>query len=93
MLSRATILSAFTQLSDELGKRGVLGELNVVGGTARAGIGENRGDAKDIAFLIRYLGLTEASAVMKIVTRYYDPSQILPHSIYLVDEILEEIRS
>ena len=178
MLSHATILTALTQLSDELGRRGVLGELSVVRGTAmvlafnarnstkdvdaifepssdvraaasvvaeklglpadwlndaakgflspsgdftpvgtidlpnlrvqaptpeymlamkvlaaRAGIGAERGDAKDIAFLIRLLGLTEASAVMSIVSRYYDPSRILPRSIFLVDEILEEIRS
>ena len=34
MLSRATIVQALTQLSDELGRRGVIGELNVLGGTA-----------------------------------------------------------
>ena len=178
MLSRDTIVQALTQLSDELGRRGVIGELNVLGGTAmvlafnarsstkdvdaifepssairaaaavvaetlalsgdwlndaakeylspsadfavlkafdlpnlrvqaptpeymlamkvlaaRAGIGEERGDAKDIAFLIQRLGLTEASAVMKIVSHYYDPSRILPRSTYLVDEILEELGS
>ncbi len=155
------------QLSGELGKRGVLGELNVVGGTAmvlafnarestkdvdaifepssevraaaavvaenlslapdwldgrfdpiaaidlpnlrvqaptpeymlamkvlaaRAGVGGERGDAKDIAFLIRLLGITDAGAVMEIVSRYYDPSRLLPRSLYLVDEILEEMQ-
>ena len=34
MLTRATILAALTQLSEELARSGVLGELNVVGGTA-----------------------------------------------------------
>ena len=178
MLSRATILTALTQLSDELGKSGVLGELNLIGGTAmvlafnarsstkdvdaifepsagmrnaaavvaenlglpadwlndaakeflspagdfapidsidlpdlrvlaptpeymlamkvmaaRGAIGGEQGDAKDITFLIRLLGLTESNAVMSIVSRYYDPSRVLPRSIYLVDEILEEIRA
>jgi hypothetical protein len=60
---------------------------------ARAGIGAERGDKEDIAFLIRLLGLGEASELMSIVARYYDPSRILPRSIYLVDEILEEMGS
>ncbi|MFN0104038.1 MAG: hypothetical protein ACKV2U_18385 [Bryobacteraceae bacterium] len=34
MLSRERILEALARLSDELGRRGVLGELNIVGGTA-----------------------------------------------------------
>jgi len=165
VLSRETILAAMTQLCDELGSRGVMGELNVVGGTAmvlafnarestkdvdgifepssevraaaavvaeslslaanwldfdpiaaidlpnlrvqaptaeyvlamkvlaaRAGVGGEHGDAKDIAFLIRLLGITDAGAVMDIVGRYYDPSRLLPRSLYLVDEILEEMR-
>jgi hypothetical protein len=58
---------------------------------ARAGIGGEPGDAKDIAFLIRLLGIKEASEVMKIVSRYYDPSRILPRSTYLVEQILEEM--
>ena len=178
MLSRDAILTALKLLSDELGKNGVLGELNVVGGTAmvlafnarsstkdvdaifepsaevrkaaaivaenlslptdwlndaakgfmspsgdftpletidlahlrvqaptpeymlamkvlaaRTGIGEGPGDAKDIAFLICLLGLRDAAAVMNLVARYYDPSKILPRSVYLVDEILEELNS
>ena len=178
MLSQATIVAALSQLSGELGKRGVLGELNVVGGTAmvlafnardstkdvdaifepsaeirsaaavvaeslalppdwlndaakgflsasgeftpvatmdlphlrvqapspeymlamkvmaaRVGIAADRGDATDIAFLIRLLGLTTSDAVMTIVARYYDPSRILPRSVYLVDQILAETAS
>jgi hypothetical protein len=178
MLSRETILAALSRLSDELERKGVLGELNIVGGTAmvlafnargstkdvdaifeptseiraaagavaeelelpadwlndaakgflspageftpvesidlpnlrvqaptaeymlamkvlaaRIGIGDERGDSKDIAFLIRILGLPDASSVMGIVSRYYDPSRISPRSVYLVDEILEELRS
>ena len=178
MLSRETILTALTRLSDVLERKGVQGELNIVGGTAmvlafnarsstkdvdaifeptseiraaaaavaeelelpadwlndaakgflspageftpvesielpnlrvqaptaeymlamkvlaaRAGIGDERGDSKDIAFLIRMLRLPDAGAVMGIVSRYYDPSRILPRSVYLVDEIFEELRS
>jgi hypothetical protein len=60
---------------------------------ARRGIGDERGDAQDIAFLIRLSNLSDADSVMNIVRRYYDPSRILPRSIYLVDEILEEMQS
>jgi len=178
MLSREIFLEALTQLSVELGRHGVLGELSILGGTAmvlafnarsstkdvdaifepsaairdaaaivagslnlsadwlndaaqgyispsgdfaewkaielsnlrvqtptpeymlamkvlaaRTGVGEERGDAKDIAFLIRLLGLKEPSEVMDIVSRYYDPSRILPRSTYLVDEIFEKLNS
>jgi len=176
MLSRAAIVTALTRLSDELGRSGVLGEINVVGGTAmvlacnarsatkdvdaifepssevraaaavvardlelpadwlndsvkrflsisgdfapvpavdlphlrvqaptpeymlavkvlaaRSGADSGQGDAGDIAFLIRLLGIRDAEAVMEIVSRYYDPSRILPRSLYLVDAIIEEV--
>ena len=176
MLSRATILEALTRLSDELGKAGVLGELNLVGGTAmilafnartatkdvdaifeptaqvraaakavadslglpadwlndaakgflapngdfvpldvvdlpnlrvqaptpeymlamkvmaaRTGVSGERGDALDIAFLIRLLGIKQSDEVTAIVSRYYDPSRILPRSLYLVEEILDKL--
>ena len=58
---------------------------------ARSGSASEQGDIRDITFLIRLLGLTDAEAVMAIIRRYYDPSRILPRSVYLVDEILEEI--
>ena len=60
---------------------------------ARAAIGSERGDKSDIAFLIRRPGCSDAAEVMNIVSWYYDPSKLLPRSIYLIDEILEEIRS
>jgi hypothetical protein len=176
MLTRDIIVMAFTKLSDELGRRGVLGELNVVKGAtmvlafnarastkdvdaifepsadvreaaavvarnlqlpadwlndavkgflsptgefarvpsidlpnlrvqaptpeymlamkvlaARTGAGSEKGDADDIAFLIELLGLTNADSVLDIARRYYDPSRILPRSVYLVDEIFEEL--
>jgi hypothetical protein len=57
---------------------------------ARSGVSMDR---EDIAFLIRLLGLRSSGEVMEIAQRYYDPSRILPRSSYLVDEILEEMRS
>lgn len=178
MLDRETIKKAFALLSDELASLGVLGEINLVGGTAmvlafnarestkdvdaifepsaairaaaarvsdllnlpedwindaakgflspsgefelvsdlnfpnlrvlaptpsymlamkvlasRSGMGAERGDVSDIATLIQILGLRRAEQVMEIVSRYYDPSRILPRSMYLVDEILEELNS
>jgi hypothetical protein len=57
---------------------------------ARSGLGGERGDREDIVFLIELLGLRTSSEVMRIVERYYEPSRILPRSVYLVDEIFEE---
>jgi hypothetical protein len=56
---------------------------------ARSGSITDRGDRDDIRLLIERLGLTSADAVMAIVQRYYPGSQILPRSVYLVDEILQ----
>ena len=59
----------------------------------RTSVANDRGDAADIAFLIRLLHLPNAAAVMDIVSRYYDPSRVLPRSLYLVDELVEWIDS
>jgi hypothetical protein len=48
MVNEETIRSALTQLSDELGKRGVMGELNLVGGTAMVLAFRARGATKDV---------------------------------------------
>ena len=48
MLSRETILEALARLSDELGKAGVLGELNLVGGTAMILAFNARNATKDV---------------------------------------------
>ena len=48
MLSRDTIITAFTQLSDELGRRGIMGELNIVGGTAMLLAFNARTSTKDV---------------------------------------------
>ncbi len=60
---------------------------------ARVAVGGESGDKEDITFLIRLLGISQPDDVMRIVTRYYDPSRILPRSFYLVDEIIEEMQS
>jgi len=60
---------------------------------SRVGAAPAHGDARDIAFLIRLLNLEDSAQVMSIVSRYYDPSRILPRSYYLVDEIMEEIQA
>ena len=60
--------------------------------SARVAAAADPGDKSDIALLIRHLGLQTSAAVMAIVNRYYEDSSILPRSVYLVDEILEEIQ-
>ena len=59
---------------------------------ARVAIGDVRGDKEDITFLARLLGLKGSEEAMDIVEKYYDPARILPRSIYLLDEIFEEIK-
>jgi hypothetical protein len=175
MLNRETVLEAFRHLSDRLGRRGVVGELNLLGGTAmvlgfqarqstkdvdaifapariireeakavgeemnlpadwlndaakgflspraefrnlddvdfpnlrvqvptaeyllamkviaaRAGLGGESSDKEDIRFLIRRLRLPSAQHVMELVQKYYNPSQMLPRTMYLVEEIFSE---
>jgi len=57
-LTRETILRALHNLSDELGKRGVTGELCLFGGTAN-----EPSDVGDIIFLIRHLLYVDAITV------------------------------
>lgn len=45
---------------------------------ARTGVAGERGDSQDIAFLIQLLDLKSTEAVMDIVSKYYDPSRVLP---------------
>lgn len=47
-------------------------------------------DKEDIRVLIRTLGLSTLDSVLDIVQAYYPPHRILPRSVYLVEEILEE---
>jgi len=57
---------------------------------ARVGLGGESADKEDIRFLIRRLRLITADQVFELVRRYYDPSRILPRSMYLIEEIFSE---
>jgi hypothetical protein len=57
---------------------------------ARVEIGGESTDKGDIRFLIRRLELTTPEQVFDLVGRYYDPSRVLPRSMYLVEEIFSE---
>ncbi|MDX2268431.1 MAG: hypothetical protein NW208_10020 [Bryobacter sp.] len=58
---------------------------------ARATLGGERGDREDIRFLIRELGIRQSEQVWDVVGRYYEPGRVAPRSLYLVEEILEEM--
>ncbi|MEO8025750.1 MAG: hypothetical protein ABI823_04730 [Bryobacteraceae bacterium] len=60
---------------------------------SRAGLEGGRGDLHDIEFLLRLLGLRATEDVMALVERYYDPSQILPRSMFAVEEILDRLQA
>ena len=59
---------------------------------ARVAIADTLGDKEDIAFLARRLALKTPEEAIMIVEKYYDPARILPRSIYLLDEIFEEMK-
>ena len=59
---------------------------------ARVAITDIRGDKEDIAFLAKLLALKTPEEAILIVEKYYDPARILPRSIYLLDEIFEEMK-
>ena len=63
MLSRETIRKALTLLSDELAKSGVLGELNVVGGTAMVLAFNARSSTKDVDAIFEPSSAVRAAAV------------------------------
>jgi hypothetical protein len=84
-LTRETILRALHNLSDELGKRGVTGELCLFGGTAN-----EPSDVGDIIFLIRHLQIQSAAAVLELVLRYYPANQMPVKTQYLIEGLFEE---
>ena len=84
-LTRETILRALHNLSDELGKRGVTGELCLFGGTAN-----ELSDVDDIIFLIRHLQIQSAAAVLELVLRYYPANQMPVKTQYLIEGLFEE---
>ena len=55
-------------------------------------IADTSGDKEDIAFLARRLALKSPEEANRIVEKYYDPARILPRSMYLLDEIFEEMK-
>jgi hypothetical protein len=57
---------------------------------ARVGIGRESTDKEDIRFLIRRLELKTAEQVFELVGKYYDPSRMLPRSMFLIEEIFSE---
>ena len=84
-LTRETILRALHNLSDELGKRGVTGELCLFGGTAN-----EPSDVGDIIFLIRHLQIQSAAEVLELVLRYYPANQMPVKTQYLIEGLFEE---
>jgi len=56
---------------------------------SRAATLYDRGDRDDIALLLERLGIRSADAALAIVRRYYPETQLLPRSLYLLEEILE----
>lgn len=67
MLSRPAILTALAHLSQETGRIGVLGEINVVGGTAMVLAFNARSSTKDVAAIFE--PASEVRAAAAIVAR------------------------
>jgi hypothetical protein len=57
---------------------------------ARSATLSERGDRDDIRLLLKYLRLINTDEVIAVVQRYYPAGQILPRSLYLVEEILQQ---
>ena len=73
-------------------KRRALWRMNWICPKVAAAIADIRGDKEDIAFLERLLALQSPEEAILIVEKYYDPARMLPRSIYLLDEIFEEMK-
>lgn len=56
-----------------------------------ARIGTN--DEEDIEFLIKYLRLTKVQEVLEIVSAYYDRVLIQPKTQFLIEEIMEQLKT
>ncbi len=56
---------------------------------ARVGLDEH--DRADASFLIKYLGLTSAAAVLNLVESYYPKSRIAAKTQYFVQEVCDEL--
>lgn len=53
-------------------------------------LGQEFHDLDDVRFLIRYLNLTNAAAVLAVVTRYFDDSLIPPKTRLALEELLSD---
>ncbi|SRR6266511_1165232 len=49
-------------------------------------------DVQDVTFLVKHLGLRQASEILNIVEAYYPRNLIQPKTQYFVEAILEEIQ-
>jgi hypothetical protein len=50
-------------------------------------LGEEFRDLDDVRFLLRYLNVTTAEEALKIVTRYFDETQLLPKTRLALEEL------
>lgn len=51
-------------------------------------LGEQFRDLDDVRYLLRHLGLSTVEAVLAVVTRYFDESQLLPKTRLALEELL-----
>jgi hypothetical protein len=51
-------------------------------------LGEEFRDLDDVRYLLRYLNLSRVDDAMAIVTRYFDPSQLMPKTRLALEELL-----
>ena len=47
-------------------------------------------DTSDISFLMRKLNIQSADEALEIVTSYYQPERVLPKTVYLIEECLQD---
>ncbi|MGH7570659.1 MAG: hypothetical protein ACREMK_02310 [Gemmatimonadota bacterium] len=53
-------------------------------------LGEEFRDLDDVRYLLRYLNISTAEEALKIVTRYFDETQLLPKTRLVLEELLGE---
>jgi hypothetical protein len=53
-------------------------------------LGEEFHDVDDVRYLLRFLNITTAADAMRLVTKYFDKSQLLPKTRLALEELLPE---
>lgn len=53
-------------------------------------LGEEFHDLDDVRYLLRYLNIASVEEALEIVTRYFDPAQLLPKTHLALEELLDE---